>query len=365
MVQSARRESGIAIRPQRIHGRAGLTAVAGLACAFGLSGCGLGGGGAKSAVTFAKGPADDAARQYAKVSLEPALERFSARSVLVEGGQSRPLITVPTEAEAAAAVRESPALAENARASAANVDNIVSETTTDGAARTKIKACFKGAATTAAGRVAKQSGEDWLDGRALSVELEPMIVPAFSSCLQKAYPDAAPLTRTLGRALTRAMLAPSNEVSETDATAQDYVDWLLYSAALAAESDVDTAPAETEVTPSPTEASMDDLLVVVSHAHLGRLAVRRGEWQAAIANREAVIEELEALDVAPALEHSRNLLMRAMRTSLRSDHEHAECGARCAAPFDRRATARKQAFVREYHPHYAKKYPGRLDHRDF
>ena len=84
-----------------------------------------------------------------------------------------------------------------------------------------------------------------------------------------------------------------------------------------------------------------------------------------IDNRTEMIDELEALRVAPALRRSRDLLIQAMHTSLKSDRKHAKCGS-CAARFDHRATAQKQAFIREYQPYLEKQdYKGRLDERDF
>jgi hypothetical protein len=171
----------------------------------------------------------------------------------------------------------------------------------------------------------------------------------------------------LGRGLSRIVNSHAAEVSRTDATTQVYIDWLLYSAALATEPDVQAPQPGPDVVPSAVEASVDDLLVAVFEAHRGRLAVRRRQWRAAIENRTHVIDRLTHLDgrVAPVLEPARERLLQAMQASLRSDLRHAACGNRCAARLDRRATAEKRAFVRAYQPYYAKKYRGRLRERDF
>jgi hypothetical protein len=352
------------IPPEHDHRRAGLTAIAVVACWFCLSGvasCG------ETAVRFAKGPAEKAAAHYSKAPVKLAAERFVARSTLVERPASRTLVTVPSEAEAATAVKQDERLLDQARAAAANVDQLIDETTKNPTARTRAKGCLKGSTKTAAGKVVTDAADDSRERRPVSIDVEPMIIPVFSSCLQKAYPKEAAPIKVLGQGLSRMLAAHSAEVSETDATAQDYVDWLLYSAELAAEPDVESPPPEPEVEPSAEEASVDDLLVAVSDAHRGRLAVRRKEWQAAIDNRTNVIGELKHLrgQVAPALEPSRKLLLQAMLTSVRSDRKHDRCGDRCAARLDRRATAEKQAFVRAYHPYFAKKYTGRLHERDF
>ena len=157
MVQSSGRRTGsasVVIPTEHIPARAGFTAIAALAFGLGLSGCFGGGAGEKAAVQFVRGPAEKALAQYSKVSLAPAAERFSARSVLLDAPRSAAVIAVPTEAEAARAIRASPPLVDTAHSSAAKVDQIVSETTSDGAAQTRIKACFKGSTTTGAIKVA-------------------------------------------------------------------------------------------------------------------------------------------------------------------------------------------------------------------
>jgi hypothetical protein len=177
--------------------------------------------------------------------------------------------------------------------------------------------------------------------------------------MQKAFPNQAPLAKAFSQALTNKMSERSEQVSKTEATAQDYVDWLVYTATLSTQADVPEAPADTAVDDSPVDRSVQDLLIVLLHAHYGRLEVRQKHWTAAIANRTHVLAELTALEVAPELRRSRKLLIPAMRTSLASDRAHdAHC--RCAAQLDHRATARKQAFIREFHRYFT----GHIAHTD-
>ena len=104
---------------------------------------------------------------------------------------------------------------------------------------------------------------------------------------------------------------------------------------------------------------MEDLLVVLLHAHCGRLEVRQKHWTRAIANRQDVLAELTALKVAPELQRSRKLLIPAMRTSLASDRAHdAHC--RCPAQLDHRATTQKRAFIRAFHRYFT----GHIAHTD-
>jgi hypothetical protein len=365
------------IPPQRSHGRAGLTAIAGVACWFALSGVGSCGGAEKTVRWFAD-PGERAIVRYSKTPLTHAAEeRFATRTTLVtppasrtlpNSAMSRTLVTARSDAVVAETVEHDKPLLNQARAAAADADRLIDDTVKDPTARKRAKECLKGGTTTAAGKVAADAGGDLRKSRPVSIDVESKIVPVFSACLQKWYPEAKQPIKVLGQGLSKILAAHSAEVSQTDATTQDYVDWLLYTADLAAESEVEPPPPDAEVEPSPTENSMETLLGAVFVAHRGRLAVRRREWQAAIANRTEVISELEQLEgrLAPALETSRARLLQAMRTSVRSDRKHAtRCGDRCAARLDRQATREKQAFLRAYHPFFAKKYRGRLHERDF
>ena len=355
------------IRQERTKGGAGrsrfLAALAVLACGFVVAGCG-----GEPLGALLKGPAQKMVAQQAKVVLPPALNRFSARSVLLVGTEARAGIIARSEPEAAAAVKQREPLERAAQESAADVDAIAGKTTTKARGRAKVKACAKAGTLTAAQKYVKEYAKQYVQDKpppdAQATMVQSTMVSSISSCVGKVFPDHAPTAKLVGVALTRAMLAPSDDLSQTDATAQDYADWLVYSATLSEQAYVATAATDTTVNVSPVAASVDDVLVALLHAHYGRLAVRREDWPTAIDLRKKVLRELAALDVAPELRRSRELLIQSMRTSLASDRKHDACG-HCAAPLDRLATAQKRAFVREFHVEFAKRYEGTIEHTDF
>jgi hypothetical protein len=335
-----------------------LAAIAVVASAFALSGCRFGSGAAKPAAGVLTGAADLAGARKAAIELTPELEKVFARSVFLPRAEARPTVTVHTEADAAEVVERKPLLKDAAEASAADVDSVARKRTTTAPARAKVKACAKAGMSTAL----QKYGKEWVLDRP-PPDFEVTISQSASTCVQKAFPKQAPLAKVVGQELTNAMLARSNEVSRTNTSAQEYVDWLIHTATLSAQADVPEAPADTAVDDSPVDRSVTDLVVILLHAHYGRLEVRQKHWAAAIANRNRVLVKLAHLEVAPELEHSHDLLTRAMQTSLKSDHAHdSQC--RCAARLDHRATAQKRAFIRAFHPYFTKRYTGHIEPAD-
>jgi hypothetical protein len=91
----------------------------------------------------------------------------------------------------------------------------------------------------------------------------------------------------------------------------------------------------------------------------GRTLTIDGNYSAAIANRQQVLDKIDGLKLAPHLERSRALLRNAVQASLGADQaliQCATCGATQAA--NQRATRLKTAFVLEFNK-YATQYLGR------
>lgn len=95
--------------------------------------------------------------------------------------------------------------------------------------------------------------------------------------------------------------------------------------------------------------AMEGLAQIVRLSLLGRTAVREGRYAEAIANRELVLQRLDALHGARgAVARAQATLRAAMEASLASDHAYAE--GRSAATSDRAATAYKRDFVAQWNP---------------
>jgi hypothetical protein len=292
------------------------------------------------------------------VAVAPALERFSARSdLLLRTAQPKPFARSTTVA--ANAVEGKPQLQEAAQGSAESVQTIAGRTTRESTARTRVIACARSGGLTAAGAYAT----NYVPGKP-PPHVDVTLAKVVGSCLKKAFPEQATAVHYLTDAITKSMLASSQQVSTTRATAQDYTDWLVYTASLYQEKSVRTSDTQTQATPSPVHKAVDDLLVILFRAHEGRVAVRHKEWALASANRTSVLRDLHALQVTTKLEHARKVLIAAMRTSLAADRRHAACG-RCAAPVDHRATTYKKAFAREFNPYLRAAYGGGVDHTEF
>jgi serine/threonine protein kinase len=127
----------------------------------------------------------------------------------------------------------------------------------------------------------------------------------------------------------------------------------------------DKPAADTSNPPSkPAAAPLADdvarLSSVLDLSGQGRTATTNGDFTAAIANRRQVIDQLDALTLAPELEQSRSLLREAMQASLRADQQFEACGGNCpeATGANDEATALKRDFVKEFNP-FALKYLGR------
>ncbi len=99
----------------------------------------------------------------------------------------------------------------------------------------------------------------------------------------------------------------------------------------------------------PQRQAMEGMARIVRLSLLGRAAVREGRYAEAIANRELVLQRLDALPVARgAVARAQATLRDAMQTSLASDRAYAE--GRNATASDHDATTYKRAFVAQWNP---------------
>jgi serine/threonine protein kinase len=122
-------------------------------------------------------------------------------------------------------------------------------------------------------------------------------------------------------------------------------------------------------TPPPgtsSDAAIQDgvnrLAAILDLSQQGRTATINGDFTNAIANRQQVLDQLDALTVPSQLELSRRLLRRAVEASLAADQQLARCSVKSlttncfrTVTANRRATALKQAFVSAFNP-WATKY---------
>jgi serine/threonine protein kinase len=134
-------------------------------------------------------------------------------------------------------------------------------------------------------------------------------------------------------------------------------------AALLLTKDDKKSPAATSApvnTPPPSGPSVRDgvaqIASVLDLSQQGRTLTIDGEYAAAIANRQQVLDKLDGLNLAPELEQSRTLLRRAVQASLDADQALLECTT-CASTdaANQRATDLKQQFVLEFNP-FATRY---------
>jgi hypothetical protein len=99
----------------------------------------------------------------------------------------------------------------------------------------------------------------------------------------------------------------------------------------------------------PQHQAMERMVQIVRLSLVGRTAVREGRYAEAIANRELVLQRLDALHGARgAVARAQATLRAAMEASLASDRAYAE--GRGATASDRAATAYKRDFVAQWNP---------------
>jgi serine/threonine-protein kinase len=112
-----------------------------------------------------------------------------------------------------------------------------------------------------------------------------------------------------------------------------------------------------EDTSGPTEEQgVAQIASILDLSARGRSLTIDGRYAEAIANRQQVLDRVDALEVTGTLEPSRKLLRRAVQASLRADQELLACET-CASTqaANARATDLKQQFVIEFNP-LASKY---------
>jgi serine/threonine-protein kinase len=108
-------------------------------------------------------------------------------------------------------------------------------------------------------------------------------------------------------------------------------------------------------TPVPTGPTVQDgvskIAAVLDLSQQGRTLTINGQYSAAIANRQKVLDQVDGLALAPQLERSRTLLRAAVQASLDADQALLQCTT-CASTLaaNKRATDLKQQFVLEFNP---------------
>ncbi len=116
-----------------------------------------------------------------------------------------------------------------------------------------------------------------------------------------------------------------------------------------------TPPPPTQAPPASTGPTVQDgvsrIASVLDLSQRGRTLTIAGSYSAAIANRQKVLDKIDGLNLAPALERSRALLRRAVRASLDADQALLGCTT-CARTIaaNQRATDLKQKFVIQFNP---------------
>jgi hypothetical protein len=102
-------------------------------------------------------------------------------------------------------------------------------------------------------------------------------------------------------------------------------------------------------TPDPVSQSVSALAQTVDQSSLGRQAAVAGDWQAAIDNRQQMLEQLKGLKLSPQLTPFRELLTAALTYSLLADRALAACGGSSDCPqadyYDSLATMSKRQFL--------------------
>ena len=112
-------------------------------------------------------------------------------------------------------------------------------------------------------------------------------------------------------------------------------------------------PPHTGVT---VQQSVSQIANVLDLSQQGRTLTINGQFSAAIANRQQVLDRIDGLKLAPQLEQSRTLLRNAVQASLEADQALVQCTS-CASTqaANQRATRLKNAFVLQFNP-FATKY---------
>jgi hypothetical protein len=97
------------------------------------------------------------------------------------------------------------------------------------------------------------------------------------------------------------------------------------------------------------QQSVSSIANVLDLSQRGRTLTINGQYSAAIANRQQVLDRIDTLKLAPQLERSRTLLRNAVQASRDADQALIQCTT-CAATqgANQRATDLKNAFVLEF-----------------
>src|SRR4051794_20316137 len=118
----------------------------------------------------------------------------------------------------------------------------------------------------------------------------------------------------------------------------------------------DDKPAVQQASGPTVQDGVTQIASALDLSERGRTLTIAGEYRAAIANRQQVLDKIDGLTLASRLEPSRRLLREAVQASLDADQALLECTT-CASTqaANKRATDLKQRFVIEFNP-FATRY---------
>jgi hypothetical protein len=120
---------------------------------------------------------------------------------------------------------------------------------------------------------------------------------------------------------------------------------------------VQPPPAQPQTPAGPSiQDGVNQIAAILDLSAQGRTDTQNGDFAAAVANRQQVLGQVDALTVAPELEAARLLLGQAIQASLVADQRLEQCTT-CADTLaaNQQATALKESFVSAFNP-WATKY---------
>jgi hypothetical protein len=118
------------------------------------------------------------------------------------------------------------------------------------------------------------------------------------------------------------------------------------------------APRSRSAAPTSARGSVVAVGRVLAFAGAGRAAAQRGDWAAALRNRQATLARLARVRAAGPVAASLGFLRAALQASVKADQARVTCGCGAENPQDVAATELKRRFLDAFNP-LASRYLGR------